>query len=255
MLTAKERERYNRQIIIGGFGEQGQEKLKRARVIIAGSGGLGSPIAIYLAAAGVGRLRIVDHGSVELSNLNRQVLYGEGDIGRSKVSAAAGKLNKLNPEIIIEAIAETITAQNISQLVYGCNVIIDAMDNLPARYLLNKAAIDNNVPFIHGAVHGFEGRAMTVIPGKTACLQCIYHGVTLPEGKSPVIGAAPAVIGGIQAAEVIKYILGIGDLLTDQLLIYDGLNQQFSKVRVKKTPNCNQCGCSSDGKHTQRKRG
>jgi len=234
MLTAKERERYDRQIMLGGFGEEGQEKLKRARVIIAGSGGLASPIAIYLAVAGVGRLRIVDHGSVELSNLNRQILYGEDDIGRSKVTSAAENLNKLNPEIKIEAIEETITAENISQLVYRCDVIVDAMDNLSTRYLLNKAAIDNNIPFIHGAVHGFEGIAMTVIPGKTACLECVYHGVTVPEVKSPVIGVAPAVIGCIQAAEVIKYIVGIGDLLTDELLIYDGLNQQFSKVRVKK---------------------
>ncbi len=242
MLTANELERYDRQIMIRGFGEEGQEKLKRAKVFVAGGGGLGSPSSIYLAAAGVGTIRIVDHGSVELSNLNRQVLHWGEDIGRRKVASAAEKLKKLNPEVEIEAIDERITEANVSQLVAGFDLVVDAMDNLPTRYLLNKAALEKDIPFFHGAVYGFEGRAMTIIPGKTACLECVYHSATTPGGKFPVIGVAPAVIGCIQAAEVIKYIVGIGELLTDKLLIYDGLNLQFTEFKVKKDPNCKHCG-------------
>jgi len=242
MLTPSELERYDRQIMIKGFGKKGQEKLKQAKVIIAGSGGLGSPSSIYLAAAGVGMIRIIDHGSVELSNLNRQVLYWDEDIGRRKVTSATEKLRRLNPEVEIEAIEETITEANVSQLVAGFDLIVDAMDNLPTRYLLNKVALERDIPFFHGAVYGFEGRAMTIIPGKTACLECVYHGIAIPEEKFPVIGVAPAVIGCIQAAEVIKYIVGIGELLTDRLLIYDGLNLMFSEFRVRKDPDCAQCG-------------
>lgn len=242
MLTTNELKRYDRQIIIKGFGKEGQEKLKQARVVIAGSGGLGSPSSIYLAAAGVGTIRIVDHGSVELSNLNRQVLYWDEDIGRKKVASAIEKLKRLNPEIKIEAIEETISEANVSRLVAGSDLVVDAMDNLPTRYLLNKAAIDRNIPFFHGAVYGLEGRAMTIIPGKTACLECVYHGATIPQEKFPVIGVAPAIIGCIQATEVIKYIVGIGELLTDRLLIYDGLNLKFTELKVKKDQNCKHCG-------------
>ncbi len=242
MLTRHEQERYDRQIMIGGFGEGGQEKLKRAKVFVAGSGGLGSPISIYLATAGVGTIRIVDHDKVELSNLNRQVLHWDKDIGRNKVDSATEKLSQLNRSVKIEPVKETINEDNVSSLVAGFDLVVDAMDNLPTRYLLNKTAIEKNIPFFHGAAYGFEGRAMTVIPGKTACLECVYHGATTPGGKFPVIGVAPAVIGCIQAAEVIKYIVGIGELLTNRLLIYDGLNLKFTELKVKKDPNCTHCG-------------
>jgi len=240
MLTRDELERYDRQIMIRGLGEEGQEKLKRAKVIIAGGGGLGSPVSIYLAAAGIGMIRIVDRDKVELSNLNRQVLHWDEDIGRRKVDSATEKLKRLNQGVEIEAIEEMITEANISQLVAGFDLIVDAMDNLPTRYLLNKAAIDKNIPFFHGAVYGFEGRAMTIIPGKTACLRCVYRGLP-PEEKFPVIGVTPAVIGCIQATEVIKYIVGIGELLTNRLLIYNGLNLKFTEFKVKKDPNCEHC--------------
>ncbi len=216
MLTTDERKRYDRQIMIRGLGEDGQEKLKQAKVIIAGSGGLGSPAAIYLAAAGVGTIRIVDHDRVELSNLNRQVLHWDRDLGRNKVDSAAEKLRQLNQGVKIEAIEETINEANIQQLVAGFDLIVDAMDNLPTRYLLNRAAIENHIPFVHGAVYGLEGRAMTIVPGKTACLRCVYRGL-IPQEKFPVIGVTPAVIGCIQATEVIKYIVGIGKLLTNRL--------------------------------------
>ena len=241
MLTTEEQKRYDRQIMIRGLGEDGQEKLKRAKVIVAGSGGLGSAASIYLTAAGVGTIRIIDHDRVELSNLNRQTLHWDKDIGRRKVDSAAEKLKKLNQGVEIEAIAQTITEANVSQLVAGFDLIVDAMDNLPTRYLLNKTALGKNIPFFHGAVYSFEGRAMTVIPGETACLRCVYRGVVL-EGKFPVIGVTPAVIGSIQAAEVIKYLVGVRQLLTNRLLIYDGLNMKFTGFRVKKDQSCPHCG-------------
>jgi molybdopterin/thiamine biosynthesis adenylyltransferase len=246
MLSQDERERYARQIMLKGFGPEGQERLKEARVFIAGAGGLGSSSATYLAAAGVGTMRIVDHDRVDLSNLNRQVLHWPGDMGQTKVSSAAVKLRQLNPDLKIEAIEEKITEDNISQLVAGFDLIVDAMDNLPTRFLLNKTAIENNIPFFHGAVYGFEGRAMTVIPGKSACLSCVYRG-SVPEEKFPVIGVTPGVIGCIQATEVIKYIVGIGQLLANRLLVYDGLNMKFIEFKVKKDPNCPHCGKLTGG--------
>ena len=241
MLTLNERERYDRQIMIGEIGQEGQEKLKRSRVAIAGTGGLGSPIAIYLTVVGIGMIRLIDHDRVATSNLNRQILHWEEDIGRRKVESARAKLKNLNSGVEIEAVAETITEKNISQLVDRCDVIVDAMDNLPIRYILNRCAIEKNIPFFHGAVNGFEGRAMTIIPGKTACLRCMYRG-PVAEEKFPVIGVAPAVIGSIQATEVIKYLLGIGKLLTNRLLIYDGLKATFSEFTVNKNPDCGHCG-------------
>jgi molybdopterin/thiamine biosynthesis adenylyltransferase len=241
MLMINELERYDRQIMIANIGKEGQEKLKRSRVFIAGTGGLGSPAAIYLTAAGVGKICVVDHDHVELTNLNRQVLHWEKDIGKKKVSSAREKLKKINHEVKIEAIGETITEANVSQLIAGFDVIVDAMDNLPTRYILNGAAIEKNIPFFHGAVYGFEGRAMTIIPGKTACLRCVYRG-DIPKEKFPVIGVTPAVIGCIQATEVIKYIVGIGELLKNRLLIYDGLDMKFTEFNVKKDPQCEHCG-------------
>ena len=240
MLGRDELERYDRQIMIKGLGEEGQEKLKRAKVFIAGAGGLGSPVSIYLTAVGVGTIRVVDHQRVELSNLNRQVLHWDEDIGKRKIDSALEKLGRLNQSVKLEATEETITEANVSQLVAGFDLIVDAMDNLPARYILNKAALERNIPFFHGAVYGFEGRAMTIIPGQTACLRCLYRGV-VPRDKFPVIGVTPAVIGCIQATEVIKYIVGIGELLTNRLLTFDGLHMRFTEFKVKKDPSCEHC--------------
>lgn len=244
MLSQHELERFDRQIRIQGFGQEGQKKLKRAKVFIAGAGGLGSPASTYLAAAGIGTMRIVDPDRVELSNLERQVLHWEEDIGRRKVDSAADKLKRLNRGMNVEGVEETITDTNISKLVEGFDVIVDAMDNLPARYLLNKIALEKNIPFFHGAVYGFWGSVMTIIPGETACLRCLYRGV-IHEEKTPIVGVTPAVIGCIQATEVIKHILGIGQLLTNRLLIYDGLNMKFTEFRVKKDPKCEHCGTAA----------
>jgi adenylyltransferase/sulfurtransferase len=238
MLSKRELARYKRQILIPEWTQSGQENLKKARILVAGAGGLGSAILTYLAVAGLGKIRVIDGDIVELSNLNRQVLHSDKDIGRSKVDSAKEKLEALNPDISVEAIKEIITKDNVFELV-GDYPIVDAMDNLPTRLLLNRVAVKKNLPLFHGAVYGFEGRATTVIPGKTACLRCLYQGVI--QGKTPVVGVTPAVIGCIQATEVIKYILGIGELLADRLLIYDGLNMNFSEVKLKKDPNCSEC--------------
>lgn len=245
MLNQRDLERYNRQIMLDDLGERGQERLKGARIFIAGCGGLGSPVALYLAAAGIGEIRVVDSDKVELSNLNRQILHWDGDVGKSKADSAAEKLKKLNGDIRIETINALIDESNINNLVAGFDGIVDAMDNMPTRYLLNGAAIDNNIPLFHGAVQGFEGRALTVIPGRTACLWCLYHGSVPPQEKFPVIGVTPAVIGSIQANEAIKHIAGIGKSLSNRLLIYDGLDLQFTEIEVLRDPYCSQCGKSA----------
>jgi adenylyltransferase/sulfurtransferase len=240
MLTQREKQRYNRQIIIPGIGEAGQEKLKMSHVIIAGSGGLGSPAALYLVAAGVGTIRIIDNDRVELSNLNRQILHWDGDIGKSKTSSALEKLSQINKYVVIETVNKTINKTNVSSLTAGFDIIVDAMDNIPTRLLLNKAAIEHNIPFVHGAVYGLEGRVTTIIPGKTACFNCFCQGMSVPE-KFPVLGTTPAIIGTIQATEVIKYLTGMGKLLENRLLIYDGLNMKFTELILKRNKDCEQC--------------
>ncbi len=234
-------ERYDRQLIIDGFGEEGQKKLKESSIFIAGAGGLGSPAAIYLAAAGVGRLRIVDRDKVDLTNLNRQILHWDKDVGRVKVESAADKLRMLNQDVRIESIETTISDANAFDLVGDCDLIVDALDNFPTRYLLNKVALDKKIPFVHGGVYGFEGRAMTVVPGKSACFRCLYK-KGASAFKFPVVGVTPAVIGCIQATEAIKHIVGMGELLTDRLLVYDGLSMKFREMRLKKDPDCEDCG-------------
>ena len=241
MLDAEEKQRYDRQIMIPEIGVEGQAKLKKAKVFVAGAGGLGSPISIYLAAAGVGNIRLVDLDQVDRSNLNRQVLHWEKDIGRRKVDSALEKLKGVNPHVTLEGIGERIDEGNVFALTEGFDAVVDAMDNLPTRYLLNKAAIEHRIPFFHGAVRGFEGRAMTVIPGESACLRCM-HQREIPSEKFPVIGIAPGIIGMIQATEVIKYIVGTGRLLTNTVLHYDGLDAKFMEFTVKRNPNCDHCG-------------
>jgi molybdopterin/thiamine biosynthesis adenylyltransferase len=241
MLSQEELVRYDRQIMIREIGREGQERLKNAKVFIAGAGGLGSPVSIYLAAAGIGLIKIADHDNVELSNLNRQILHWEEDIGKNKIDSARDKLSRLNPSVNLEITHETINERNVSQMVGGFDAIVDAMDNFPTRYVLNKAAVEKNIPFFHGAVSGLEGRAMTIIPGKTACLRCMYHGIP-PAEKFPVIGVTPAIIGSIQATEVIKCLVGMGDLLTNRLLIYDGMSMVFKEFKIRKNPECDHCG-------------
>ena len=239
-FAGQELERYKRQIMLDGFGMEGQERLKNACVLIAGAGGLGSVVSIYLAVAGVGRIRLIDNDKVELSNLNRQILYGDKNIGRAKVDVAKEKLEGLNPGVMVEAVNDTITEGNVFELAAGCDVLVDALDNFATRYLLNQAVISRRVPLFHGAVRGFEGRVTTIIPGQTPCLRCLYPQTPQPE-ETPVVGVTPAVIGSIQATEVIKYILGIGKLLTNRLLIYDGLGSAFCELDLQRRPDCEEC--------------
>ena len=239
-ITSEEQERYGRQILIDEIGIEGQEKLKKANVFIAGAGGLGAPIALYLAAAGVGSLRIVDLDEVSLSNLNRQILYKTGDQGRKKATTAASVLAELNPNIRIEGIVDTITSDNVSQLAEGCILIIDAMDNFSTRYLLNQTALTMRIPYIYGGIHGLEGALTTIIPGKTACLKCIFPSAP-PPSRVPVLGATAGVIGTLQAMETVKYITGAGDLLTNRLLTFDGYSMKFREMKISPDPECACC--------------
>ncbi len=240
MITDNDLKRYDRQIRL--FGPDGQDKLKKAKVFIAGAGGLGSPISIYLAAAGVGKIVIADKDVVELSNLNRQILHWEKDVGAKKTLSAQDKLRGMNSEIVVEGISETIDEKNASHLVGDADLIIDAMDNFSTRYLLNKTALEKKIPFIHGAIYGFQGQATTVLPGKTACLRCIFCQAP-PPSTFPVIGTTPGFIGLIQAAEAIKYITGIGELLANRLLLWDGLVPSLETIDVERNPGCRDCGC------------
>lgn len=241
MLSIEERKRYERQLKIADFGESRQEKLKKSKVFLSGVGGLGSVISMYLTAAGVGTLRIVDDGDVELSNLNRQILYCDKDIGENKVKVSKKVLECLNHNVNIEEINDRIDDDNAIKLVENSDVIVDALDNYTTRYILNKVALKNKVPFFFGAVSGFQGMVTTFLPGETGCLRCM---VPRPPSPSivPVMGVTPAVIGCIQATEIIKYITGIGKLLSNRLLVFNGLNLKFDEIIFRKNLNCPDCG-------------
>jgi len=239
VLSEREQQRYHRQILL--FGEEGQEQLKQARVFVAGAGGLGSPVAMYLAVAGVGTIALADHDSVELSNLNRQILHWDTDVGRPKTESAVEKLRAMNPDIEIRAIDRTLNDSNAETLTKGYDLIVDAMDNFPTRYLLNGAAIRHRIPFIHGAIRGFDGQVMTVIPGRTACIRCVFPSPP-PAEPFPAIGVTPGIIGLIQANEAIKFLLGTGELLENRLLIWDGMLSTLDRIDVQRNPRCPDCG-------------
>jgi molybdopterin-synthase adenylyltransferase len=240
MLSQDELQVYDRQIMMPELGVNGQEKLKKSKVFIAGAGGLGSPVTLYLAAAGVGKIIIADNDTVETSNLNRQVLHWQKDVGNKKVESAKEKISLLNTHIDIEIIDKTITEKNIIEITKGCDAIIDAMDNIASRFALNKAAIKWNIHLFHGAVNGMEGRVTTIIPGKTACIGCMYK-KDIKLSKFPVLGVTPGLIGIIQATEVIKYLTGMGELLENRLLIYDGLELRFKEFKLNRNPECIEC--------------
>jgi molybdopterin/thiamine biosynthesis adenylyltransferase len=238
VLTVEEQERYRRQIPL--FGEEGQDRLKGAHIFIAGAGGLGSPVSLYLAVAGVGTLTIVDHDVVERTNLNRQILHKEQDIGRPKADSARDTLCAINPDITVRGINATIERGNVHRLVSGADGIVDAVDNFAVRYLLNEAAFVDQIPLFHGAIQGFYGQAATIVPPDTACLHCMFPHPP-PEEAAPVIGVTPGLIGMIQATEVIKYLLGDGELLTDRLFVWDGFRTHAEEIKVQKNPACPVC--------------
>lgn len=226
--------------MIDGFGEGGQKKLKSTTALIAGAGGLGSPVSIYLTAAGIGKLRIVDNDKIELSNLNRQILFEEGDVGGEKAALSGKSLRRINEDIEIEAIHSEITDDSIGDLTRGCNLIVDCMDNYPTRYVLNRGAIDRKIPLFHAAVEGMGGQAMTIVPGETPCLRCLVPKPPSPR-KFPILGATAGLLATIQVHEVVKYVVGIGELLKNKLLIVnEGLD--FEKVEVQRNPDCEACG-------------
>jgi len=239
MLSDRDRDRYKRQILL--FGEEGQERLKKAHIFIAGAGGLGSPVAYYLAVAGVGTITIVDMDVVDRTNLNRQILHTDRDIGKKKTVSAEEKLTAVNPDIRINAIDTRIGDDNAARLVGNAGGIVDAMDNYPTRYLLNRVALEKNIPLFHGAIRGFYGQATTIIPKKTPCLSCLFPKAP-PQEIFPVVGATPGVIGTIQATEVIKYLTGSGDLLTGRILVWDGLAGRAEEIRAERISCCPACG-------------
>ena len=251
MLSERELERYKRQIML--FGEEGQERLKKAHIFIAGAGGLGSPVSIYLAVAGVGTITIVDMDVVDLTNLNRQILHTDRDIGRKKTASAEEKLRELNPDITINAIDVKIEESNAVKLIGKADGIVDAMDNFPTRYLLNDVAIVKKIPLFHGGIRGFYGQATTIIPGTTPCLKCIFPKAP-PKEVFPVVGVTPGIIGTIQANEVIKYLLGSGELLTGRVFIWDGMQAHAEEISVERNPACEACGGMTATKTQTRKK-
>ncbi len=239
MLSERERERYKRQILL--FGDEGQELLKKSHIFIAGAGGLGSPIAYYLAVAGVGTITLADMDVVDRTNLNRQILHTDRDIGKKKTESAYEKLSAVNPDIRIHAIDARIDEGNADQLIGNADGIVDAMDNYPTRYLLNDVAVRKGIPLFHGAIRGFYGQATTILPGKTPCLKCIFPKAP-PKEVFPVVGATPGVIGTVQATEVLKYLLKTGDLLTGRIFVWDGLAGRAEEIYAERIACCPACG-------------
>ena len=242
-LSEEELKRYNRQIILPNVGEEGQKKIKAARVLLIGAGGLGSAAGFYLAAAGVGRIGIIDSDVVEISNLNRQILHNNERIGKPKADSARQTLADLNPEIEIVAYQMRLTPENALELIKDYDLIVDCSDNFPARFLMNEICMHTGKPLFYGAISGFEGQTMTILPGAGPCYRCLYtHAPAFPVGQSfPVMGVLPGLIGVIQATEVLKFILGDTDLLVGRLLLYNALTLDFFKLEVKRSPICPAC--------------
>lgn len=245
-LTEEQIRRYSRHILLEDVGGTGQEKLLNAKVLIIGAGGLGCPIALYLAAAGVGTLGIIDSDTVEISNLQRQVLHFTGDLNRPKVESAKEKLKKINPDVTVHGYYERLNAENISDLIREYDFIVEGTDNFPSKFLINDACVFLNKPVSQGGILRFEGQTITHVPG-SACYRCVFESAP-PRGAVPscseagVLGVVAGMLGTIQAAEVLRYILGIGELLTNRMLIFDALAMEYTTVQVKRNPNCLVCG-------------
>jgi adenylyltransferase/sulfurtransferase len=242
ILTQDDRERYSRQILFRPLGEAGQERLAGAHALICGVGGLGSPAATYLAAAGVGRLTLVDPDQVALSNLNRQVLHWERDLGRDKVHSARRKLRSLNSGVRIAALAQGLTRDNALTMLAGVDVALDCLDNLQGRLILNGGCVERGVPLVHGGVRGMAGQVTTVLPGRTPCLACIFHGEAAQPGPMPVLGAAAALVASLQVLEAVKLLAGFGDLLAGRMLHADAQALRFRVVNLERRDHCPICG-------------
>jgi adenylyltransferase/sulfurtransferase len=238
--------RYSRQILLKDVGGTGQEKILNSKVLIIGAGGLGAPAALYLAASGVGTIGIVDGDNVDITNLQRQVIHFTKDIDISKVESAKEKMLAINPEIKVITYKERVYASNISGIINGYDFIIDGTDNFPAKFLINDACVLNKKPFSHGGILRFDGQTMTYVPGST-CYRCVFNSPP-PKGLVPscseagILGPVAGMLGTIQAAEALKFILGKGNLLTDRLLIFNAFDMNFRQVKLKRNPDCPICG-------------
>lgn len=246
-FTNDQIERYSRHILLSEVGGEGQGKIAQAKVLVVGAGGLRSPCAFYLAAAGVGTLGIVDFDKVELNNLQRQILHVTKDIGRPKVESAKERITQLNPDVKVVTHSERLTSQNTLPLVRQYDILVDGSDNFPTRYLMNDAAVLSNKPLVHGGIFRFDGQLFTIVPRKGPCYRCLFAEPP-PPGLVPscqeagILGAVAGTIGVMQATEVLKLILGIGELLTDWLLVFNALRNGFREVKIRKDPDCPVCG-------------
>lgn len=245
-FSDEEVKRYDRQIILPQVGVDGQEKLKNAKVLIIGAGGLGSPVALYLAGAGVGKIGIVDADTVDISNLQRQIIHSTDTLSENKAMSAKRRISALNPEVEVTAYPEDLTPENAEEIIKNYDFIIDAVDNFESKFLINDTCVLLKKPFCHAGILRFEGQVMTYIPGEFPCYRCIFDDIpeNIPNcGQAGIIGAVAGIIGSIQALEAIKYILGVGQLLTGKIFIVDGLSM---KTRIAEFPaknkNCKVCG-------------
>jgi len=246
VLPADQRARYSRHLLLPQVGEEGQRRLTTSKVLVIGAGGLGSPSALYLAAAGVGTLGIVDSDVVDVTNLQRQILHNTDRLGRRKVDSARQTLNALNPLVEVVAIPERLTADNALDLLDGYDVVVDGADNFPTRYLLNDVSLHVRIPVVHGSVFRFEGQASVFAPYAGPCYRCLFPEPPPPElapscSEAGVLGVVPGIIGSIQAAETIKLLLGIGDPLIGKLLTYDALDQEFRTLKLRRDLDCPAC--------------
>ena len=247
-LTNEQFERYKKNIVIPAIGSKGQEKLLNSKVLIVGVGGLGSSCAFYLAAAGIGRIGIVDFDSVETENLQRQILYTVNDVGELKVESARRRINEFNPGIEVVPYKIKVSSKNDLDIINDYEVIVECSDNLSTKYLVNDACVSKNKPLVYAAGIMFEGQAMTILPGSSACYRCVFpnapseKNLFMETGEIGTLGAVAGVLGVIQSNEVIKYILNIGELLTNKLLIFDSLSLEFRKVEARRSPCCPVCG-------------
>ena len=247
-MTDEQIERYSRHIILKEVGAKGQKKLLNAKVLIIGAGGLGAPAAMYLAAAGVGTIGIVDADEVDLSNLQRQIIHSTADIGKPKVKSAKETMNAMNPDVEVKTYHKFVDSSNIRELIREYDFIIDGTDNVPAKFLINDACVMEKKPFSHAGIIRFKGQLMTYVPGQGPCYRCVFKNHppkdAVPTCKQAgVIGAMGGVIGSLQAMEAIKYIVGVGELLTGKLLTYDAITQEFRKIKLPSdTHKCPVCG-------------
>lgn len=246
LLTDEQLQRYKRNVLLKEIGVTGQGQLLSSSVLIIGLGGIGSPVSLYLAAAGVGTVGLVDYDSVDLSNLQRQIIHSTNDIGRKKVHSAKESINNLNPAINVLTYDDRYSPDKLLSVIKEFDFIIDATDNFPAKFLINDLCASSGKAFSHGGVTEFAGQTMTVVPGQSACYRCVFGGIPSEDAVAPassmgVMGAVVGILGSIQATEAIKYITQCGDNLINTLLTFDAKNMEFRKVALKKQKLCSAC--------------